>query len=260
MTDAVPEQQNDFVFGEQPRWIEAVGAELRDIKAGLRRSQHRDQFTLNGCFDVRPKDIQRSLLDESPQIVHFAGSGQGESGLFFEDESGQSKTGQSCCVGWIICPVCWWIKCVILNGCYTKDQANAIAQHIDYVIGMQQGVNSEAAIAFSVGFYDALGGRSRYWVCFWLGLQFHSARRCWKIPWAYPDQKKVSFKLVPKLKLPVQKLKSSFGAFQPYHHTFYPVPKPSKFWRKIFSQVWINLWWWEGKANELEFREWAVSV
>ena len=30
-------------------------------------------------------------------------------------------------------------------------------KHIEYVIGMQQEVNSEAAMAFSVGFYDALG-------------------------------------------------------------------------------------------------------
>jgi len=48
-----------------------------------------------------------------------------------------------------------------LNGCYSKAQANEIAKHIPYVIGMNQAIGDKAAIAFAVGFYDALGaGRS----------------------------------------------------------------------------------------------------
>ncbi len=41
--------------------------ELRDLEEGLRRAQHRD--------------IQRVMLDESPQIVHFSGHGAGAEGL-----------------------------------------------------------------------------------------------------------------------------------------------------------------------------------
>ena len=40
-------------------------------------------------------------------------------------------------------------------------QAEAIVQHIDYVIGMGDAVGDIAAIKFATGFYDALGaGRS----------------------------------------------------------------------------------------------------
>ncbi|MCV3215458.1 hypothetical protein OGM63_18390 [Plectonema radiosum NIES-515] len=37
-----------------------------------------------------------------------------------------------------------------------KYKKNAIAQHIDYVIGMNQAIGDRAALEFSVGFYDAL--------------------------------------------------------------------------------------------------------
>jgi hypothetical protein len=50
------------------------------------------------------------------------------------------------------------VQCVVLNACYSEIQANAIAIHIPYVIGMSQAIGDEAAIAFAVGFYQALGG------------------------------------------------------------------------------------------------------
>lgn len=45
----------------------------------------------------------------------------------------------------------------MLNACYSEIQANALAQHIDYVIGMNQAIGDKAAIAFAIGFYQALG-------------------------------------------------------------------------------------------------------
>ena len=44
-----------------------------------------------------------------------------------------------------------------MNACYSEIQANAIAQHIKYVIGMNQAIGDKSAIAFAVGFYQALG-------------------------------------------------------------------------------------------------------
>jgi hypothetical protein len=43
-----------------------------------------------------------------------------------------------------------------LNACYSEVQAKAIAQHINYVIGMNDQIEDKAAIEFVVGFYDAL--------------------------------------------------------------------------------------------------------
>jgi hypothetical protein len=49
------------------------------------------------------------------------------------------------------------VNCVLLNACYAETQAKAIAQYIDFVIGMNHEISDRAAIAFAVGFYQALG-------------------------------------------------------------------------------------------------------
>jgi hypothetical protein len=49
------------------------------------------------------------------------------------------------------------VYCIVLNACYSEIQAQAIATHINYVIGMNQSISDRAAIAFTIGFYQALG-------------------------------------------------------------------------------------------------------
>ncbi|MFN8443986.1 MAG: hypothetical protein U0175_24610 [Caldilineaceae bacterium] len=44
-----------------------------------------------------------------------------------------------------------------MNACFSETQANAIAQHINFVVGMNQKLGDQAAIAFAIGFYQALG-------------------------------------------------------------------------------------------------------
>ena len=131
--------------------------ELRDIGEGLQRAQKRDQFNLEQRLAVRPRDIQRAMLDVTPQIVHFAGHGSGESGLVFEDEIGNTKLIDGTALAGLFGLFADQIQCVVLNGCYSEVQAQAITQYVPYVIGMNQAVGNKAAIAFAVGFYDALG-------------------------------------------------------------------------------------------------------
>ena len=49
------------------------------------------------------------------------------------------------------------IECIVLNACYSEVQADAIAEHINYVVGMNRSVLDEAAITFAEGFYRAIG-------------------------------------------------------------------------------------------------------
>ncbi|MEH1844105.1 MAG: TIR domain-containing protein [Nostoc sp.] len=131
--------------------------ELRDIEEGLRRAQKRDQFSLEQKLAVRPRDIQRALLDIKPQIIHFSGHGKGEEGLVFEDEIGQSKLVSGFAIAGLFKLFANQIECVVLNGCYSEEQAKAIVQDINYVIGMRKAIGDRAAVEFAVGFYDALG-------------------------------------------------------------------------------------------------------
>ena len=161
MNQSLEAPQAILFLAANPDGLRRVGSELREIKEGLRRSQGRDRFTLAACLDVRPRDIQRALLDDPPQIVHFAGRGLGETGLVFEDEMGSAKLVDGAALAGLFALFADQIQCVVLNGCYSQEQAKAIAQHIDYVIGIRDEISNEAALEFAVSFYDALGaGRS----------------------------------------------------------------------------------------------------
>jgi len=131
--------------------------EVREIDAGLQRAKNRDQFVLEQKWAVRPRDIQRAMLDINPQIIHFSGHGTGDEGLVFEDETGSAKLVDEEALAGLFELFAEQIECVVLNGCYSEIQANAIAQHINYVIGMSKAIGDRAAIEFAVGFYDALG-------------------------------------------------------------------------------------------------------
>ncbi|MDF5714843.1 MAG: CHAT domain-containing protein [Rhizonema sp. NSF051] len=131
--------------------------EVREIDAGLQRAKNREQFILEHSGAVRPRDIQRAMLDINPSIIHFSGHGTGDEGLVFEDEIGSAKLVDSEALAGLFELFASQIECVVLNGCYSEVQANAIAEHINYVIGMSKAIGDRAAIEFAVGFYDALG-------------------------------------------------------------------------------------------------------
>ncbi|MBW4537815.1 MAG: CHAT domain-containing protein [Myxacorys chilensis ATA2-1-KO14] len=156
--------------------------EVREIEAGLQRAKQRDRFTLKQQWAVRPRDLQRAILELKPQIVHFSGHGVGnsgasaqesstrklvplnsageevgEAGLFLEDQTGRAKLMSTEALAGLFELFKEHVECVVLNACYSERQADAIAQHIPYVIGMDRAISDRAAIEFAIGFYDALG-------------------------------------------------------------------------------------------------------
>ena len=131
--------------------------EVREIDAGLQRARNRDQFVLEQKWAVRPRDIQRAMLDSKPSIVHFSEHGTGNEGLVFEDEIGGTKLVDGEALAGLFKLFANDVECVVLNGCYSEVQATAIARHVNYVIGMSKQIGDQAAIEFAVGFYDALG-------------------------------------------------------------------------------------------------------
>ncbi|MFQ5616103.1 MAG: hypothetical protein ACE5GO_06555 [Anaerolineales bacterium] len=48
------------------------------------------------------------------------------------------------------------VRCVVPNACYSEQQAQAIAEHIDYVVGMSSAFGDHAAVNFATAFYQAL--------------------------------------------------------------------------------------------------------
>jgi len=145
-----------------------LDAELRAIDEGLKRATHRDQFTLVSKHAVRPENVQRALLDYSPQIVHFSGHGGGSAGVYLENEQGKATlvTGKALSELFALFED---VACVVLNACYSEDQATAIAHYVPYVVGMSDRISDDAAMRFAVAFYDAIGAGRSYQFAFRLG-------------------------------------------------------------------------------------------
>lgn len=144
--------------------------EEREIKEQLRIAGY-GKVPINSSGATRPRDIQQAMLDWKPQVVHFSGHGAGKEGLVFEDGTGQEKLVDSEALANLfrLFTRQYPIECVVLNACYSEVQAQAIARHVDYVIGMTQAIGDRAAIEFSVGFYKALGAGESFQFAYELG-------------------------------------------------------------------------------------------
>lgn len=160
------------------RWDE----EYRQIKQICGQAKHPEQFDLlNPALAARLKDLQHEMQENKPQIVHFAGHGfkkktaavlnpdpprdisdrpeAEEEGIVFvptkdEEVPGEAVSGEI--LAKLFGQYADQLECVILNACFTEDQASAIAKKIQLVIGWTQTVKDEVAIKFSQAFYKAL--------------------------------------------------------------------------------------------------------
>lgn len=134
-----------------------IGEELREIQEKLQLARLREKFKLDSRMSARPADISQSLLDLQPHIVHFSGHGTAMGALCFENHLGEIHPIAPDALAALFEQFTDHVNCVLLNSCYSEVQAVAIAQHIDYVVGMNQAIGDKAAIAFAIGFYQALG-------------------------------------------------------------------------------------------------------
>ena len=131
--------------------------EIRGIEQALLQAEYRDKFAIEQEWAVRVSDLQGHLLRHQPDIVHFSGHGSEASEIILEDKTGESQTVPTRALEQLFAVLKDNIRCVVLNACYSKKQAQAIAKHIDCVIGMSKAIGDEAAINFAVAFYQALG-------------------------------------------------------------------------------------------------------
>jgi len=131
--------------------------EIRGIKQALLQAEFRDKFAIEQEWAVRVTDLQGHLLRHQPDIIHFSGHGSAASEIILEDKTGESQTVPTRALEQLFAVLKDNIRCVVLNACYSERQAQAIAKHIDCVIGMSKAIGDEAAINFAVSFYQALG-------------------------------------------------------------------------------------------------------
>lgn len=104
---------------------------------------------------VRPRDLPKKLRTVRPHFVHFSGHGKKHRGIVLENERGLAQLVSQQALSSLFRLV-KGVKCVFLNCCYSETQAEAISQHVPYVIGTKDAISDKAAIEFSFGFYQAI--------------------------------------------------------------------------------------------------------
>ncbi|HAX86995.1 MAG TPA: dynamin family protein [Cyanobacteria bacterium UBA11370] len=160
--------------------------EVKAIESGLMLAKERELFIFKHKWAVDPTDVHRAMLEFEPHIVHFSGHGEGIEGLVFESNEGDyGQLVSTDALAGLFGLFADQVECVILNACYSEIQAEAINRHISYVIGMNQSIGDKAAIAFSVGFYDALGAGRPIEFAYRLGcnaIQLSSSGKIFKYP------------------------------------------------------------------------------
>lgn len=134
-----------------------IEQESRQIDQVLRQTPFREQFDVRYYFAAQMDDLQLYLLDYQPHIVHFSGHGSKFNEIILEDENKNSYPIKAETLSQLFLILKANIRCVVLNACYSVPQAQAIAQHIDCVVGMPHAVEDATAINFAKAFYRALG-------------------------------------------------------------------------------------------------------
>lgn len=130
--------------------------EIRIIAEALDRSKKRDEFRIEVKTSVTDKHLRRAILDFQPVVVHICGHGSGPNGIVFENEATNRVQLISTTALAGTFRLAKHTDCVVLNVCSSEIQANEVAKHIPYVIGMQKPISDKAALKFAEGFYDAL--------------------------------------------------------------------------------------------------------
>ena len=134
--------------------------ETREIEDAIRRATRRDLFDIRTRTAVRPQDIRRAIAEEKPHIVHFCGHGLQDGSLLLEDDGGNKKPVPPQGLATLFKQHGDYVSCVLFNACHSIKTADAISEHINYCIGMNQEIADKTAIAFAQGFYDGLGYES----------------------------------------------------------------------------------------------------
>jgi hypothetical protein len=133
-----------------------LSQEVRRIKEKIEIATHRDMFEIKEEFGIMRRGLQEVLMKHQPHVVHFSGHANKASGLFFEDDFGNSSAVNAEKLASVFKTLKDNIRLVVLNACHTRRVVEAFKDAIDFTIGMNDAVHDQSAITFSGAFYSAL--------------------------------------------------------------------------------------------------------
>ena len=134
-----------------------VDEEAREIFERLQEGPYRDKFELHHHAAIRPGDLQKLLLTFEPHIVHFSGHASKKYKLILGGSHGRGKTIDHQGLTNIFALYKRHVRLVVLNACFTREQAHSLSQVVNYSIGTGRGIGDKVSVTFAGAFYRALG-------------------------------------------------------------------------------------------------------
>ncbi|HKO44462.1 MAG TPA: CHAT domain-containing protein [Pyrinomonadaceae bacterium] len=133
----------------------ALEAEHRLLRNRMSDNREAGNCELLVQWAARFKDLKQSLTSYQPHVIHFAGHGTRES-ICLEDDDGNSSPVTKEQLAELLKASGEHLRLVVLNGCFSAVQAEAISQVVDYVVGTTAAVADDVAVRFAGHFYKAL--------------------------------------------------------------------------------------------------------
>jgi hypothetical protein len=137
-----------------------INKEINTIKEELQLSSNSKLFDFNTELDITKSNISRFLGNYNPAIVHFSGHGTGGHLLFYSEE-GYSDEVSGEQLGRVL-GLEPSVSCVLLNACYSEQQAIEIANFVPNVIGADNAVEDGKAQQFARFFYRGIFAGKTY--------------------------------------------------------------------------------------------------
>lgn len=157
-TDEVPKKQVILFIAAEPesKQIFNAGKELKIIQKAHEKGTLRDKYVILNDFATHFGDLSRLLTKHEPTMVHFSMHGS-EEGVFFQTETGDAAVVDTDSLKDLFeavndakVPV---VQCVVMSACESAAHAKAIHLVVPHTIGMDGSILTDAAIAYTKGFY-----------------------------------------------------------------------------------------------------------
>lgn len=132
-----------------------INTERREVGQALKSTKHGEKYTWRDAPSCRIRDITSALDEHKPKILLFTGHGDCQ-GICFEDDYGRAAIVPTVKLADLLRDQ-EDLDLVIMNACYSASQAQAIADAVGHVVGMENVASDQDAISFSREFFTALG-------------------------------------------------------------------------------------------------------
>jgi hypothetical protein len=139
-----------------------VDGEVNAVNEATKKEKHGKKFKLERWPKTKALDVPRKLREHEPHIFHFSGHGGydddgiPDGSLILVGKDGKpEKIDIDGVINWFKTSG-KRIRVIVLNACWSKDLADRLTQHVDFVVGMREEIFDNEARVFSVGFYSRL--------------------------------------------------------------------------------------------------------